>query len=135
MSGLPPLKKQFMDLEMAEISGSKFNHVLAEKLHFHNVNLSGTKITDANLSDLHIEDAQIGGATFRHIGLPPEGHPAHDSDAKHRTVTFENCDLNTSTLKNCNLSNVDISNCSIKGLRINGVLIEELLEKHVRNSD
>ncbi|WP_164669421.1 pentapeptide repeat-containing protein [Virgibacillus doumboii] len=135
MAEIPPLKKQFIQVQMAEMSGSTFKEVMAENLYFQNVNLTGTKITDANLSDLHIEDAQIGGAIFRNIGLPPEDHPNYDSNATHRTVTFENCDLHASTVKNCDLSNVEISDCDMKGLKINGILVEDLLKNFNGGSD
>lgn len=98
-------------------------------MNFENVNLSRSKIQNANLSNLHIEDAQIGGATFRNIGLPPKGHPNYDPDAgKQEPVTFTNCNLSEAIFSEADLSGVDIKNCNIKGLKIDGILIEELIK-------
>ena len=92
------------------------------------VSATGLKITDANLSDLEIENAQLGGAYIHNIGMPPEGHPAYNADAKHRPLKFENCDLNGSTITDCNLSNVNITDCNLNGMRINGILVVDLLK-------
>ncbi|RXZ80970.1 pentapeptide repeat-containing protein [Paenibacillaceae bacterium] len=114
----------------ADISGSQFICNRAEGLYFENVSLAGSKITDANLSDLEIDGAQIGGAYFHNIGMPPEGHPKHDSSSKQKPAKFENCDLNNSTITNCDLSHVEINDCNISGLKINGILVEALLQKY-----
>ena len=120
--------KQKIIASNADVSGSTFQNVNAEKLLFDNVCLAGSKITDANLSDIEIFGAQIGGAYIHGIGMPPKGHPFYEPDKKQRPVRFEHCDLNDSTFKVCDLSNVEITNCNISGLKINGILIEELLK-------
>ena len=97
---------------------------------FEDVSATGLRITDANLSDLEIEGAQLGGAYIHNIGMPPQGHPAYSPDAKQRPLKFENCDLNGSTIRNCNLSAVDIDDCDIKGMKIFGVLVEDLLSEY-----
>ncbi|SFL06202.1 Pentapeptide repeat-containing protein [Paenibacillus sp. 1_12] len=117
----------------ADISGSQFICIKSEKLYFENVTLAGTKITDANLSDLEINGAQIGGAYIHNIGMPPQGHPAFILNEKQRAVRFENCDLNHSTITNCDLSNVEINDCNISGLKINGILVEQLLTKYAES--
>ncbi|MDB4920125.1 pentapeptide repeat-containing protein [Mucilaginibacter sp.] len=93
------------------------------------VSATGVKIMDANLSDLEIEGAQLGGAYIHNIGMPPEGHPAYDPAAKQRPLKFENCDLNGSNIINCDLSNVNITECNLTGMKINGILVEDLLKK------
>jgi len=101
-----------------------------EKCLFEDVTLAGTKIMNANLSDLEIEGAQLGGAYIHNIGMPPKGHPMYDPQAKMRPLKMEDCNLEGSVIVNCNLSNVEISDCNIQGLKINGVDIEQLLNEH-----
>jgi uncharacterized protein YjbI with pentapeptide repeats len=50
---------------------------------------TNVKISDANLSDLEIEGAQLGGAYIHNIGMPPKGHPFYDENAKQRPLKFE----------------------------------------------
>jgi uncharacterized protein YjbI with pentapeptide repeats len=97
---------------------------------FRDVAMTNVKIVDANLSDLEIEGAQLGGAYIHNIGMPPKGHQMYDSEAKQRPLRFENCDLNSSTITNCNLSGVSISNCNLYGMTINGILVEDLLKNY-----
>lgn len=106
-----------LDVERACIDNSQFNDISAISV----------KITNANLSDLEIEGAQIGGAYIHNIGLPPEGHPAYDPKDEQRPVRFEECDLHNSTITNCNLSGIEINDCNLAGMKINGVLVEEML--------
>ncbi|GGN07838.1 hypothetical protein GCM10010967_49340 [Dyadobacter beijingensis] len=95
---------------------------------FNDVNMSNVSITDANLSDLRVEGAQLGGAVFTNIGMPPADHPMFDPNAEQRPLHFEDCDLHKSAFTSCDLSGVEISNCNIEGLTIDGVLVSELLE-------
>jgi uncharacterized protein YjbI with pentapeptide repeats len=95
---------------------------------FEDVSAKNLKITDANLSDMEIEGAQLGGAYIHNIGMPPAGHPFYDPDARQRPLKFEDCDLNGSSIVNCNLSGVNIIGCNIKGLMINGIAVEDLLK-------
>lgn len=98
---------------------------------FHNVTLEGSRIHDANLSDLEIDGAQLGGAYIHNIGMPPEGHPAYDpNNMKQRPLKFENCDLMGSTINDCNLMNIKITNCNIEGLSIDGIDISKLIKKY-----
>jgi uncharacterized protein YjbI with pentapeptide repeats len=92
--------------------------------------ITGLKIEDANLSDLEIKYAQLGGAYIHDIGMPPEGHPAYDPNAKQRPLKFENCDLQGSTITDCNLSGVNISNCNLGGMKINGIDVDDLLKAY-----
>lgn len=109
------------------IDGATFNNVKLSKATFFDVAMDEVKIENANLSDLEIKNAQVGGAYIHGIGLPPAGHPAHNSNVAKRPVRFEDCYLAGSTINNCNLSHVAITDCNLTGMTINGVLVEELL--------
>jgi uncharacterized protein YjbI with pentapeptide repeats len=126
------IKRTEKQLEISEsmISNSKITACCLSNTEFYDVNASGIRFTNANLSDLEIEGAQLGGAYIHNIGMPPEGHPAYDPNAKQRPVKFEHCDLNNSTLSHCDLSGVSISDCDISGMTINGVLVEDLLTSY-----
>ncbi|CAG7644770.1 pentapeptide repeat-containing protein [Paenibacillus allorhizosphaerae] len=144
------LKLEKLELEMADISGSRFEKVKAEDLNFndvclvrtqiHNanmsgmalndVNMSGFKISDANLSNLEISEAQMGGAYIRNIGIPKEGDPHYNPKTAGQPIRFENCELRGSQISNCDLSNVEILDCELKGMKINGILVEELLNNY-----
>src|SRR5580704_13817966 len=82
------------------------NRAMLNNSQFQDVAMTNLKITDANLSDLEIEGAQLGGAYIHNIGMPPKGHPMYDPEAKQRPLKFENCDLNNSNITDCNLSGV-----------------------------
>ncbi|RFZ84985.1 pentapeptide repeat-containing protein [Mucilaginibacter terrenus] len=112
------------------LAGSSFTMACLNNARFEDVALVGVKITNANLSDLEIDGAQLGGAFIHNIGMPPEGHPFFDPNAKQRPLKFENCDLNNSTFTSCDLSGVSISCCNITGMQINGILVEELLKAY-----
>ena len=55
-----------------------------------------------------------------------------DPEAQQRPLRFEDCDLNGSTFTNCDLSHVELTNCNVSGLKINGLLVDELLEEYER---
>ena len=116
------------------IDNSTFENVSVQGLYFNDVNLSGTKIVNANMSNIEIEGAGLGGAYIHNIGMPPEGHPAYDPDAKQAPLRFENCDFEASTITDCNLANVAIKDCNIKGMTINGIPVEILLENFTQNN-
>lgn len=123
---------------MADILGSTFTNVLGRNLLFENVDLSGTKIinanlsysiiSDANLSNVEINGAQLGGAYIHHIDMPAKNHPNYEGDSKQRPLRFEECYFGGSSFTNCNLENVEIDNCQLTGLKINGILVKELLK-------
>ncbi|HZY35689.1 MAG TPA: hypothetical protein VFE53_03520 [Mucilaginibacter sp.] len=114
--------KKIINVKRAMIDGSTFVDISAKNI----------KITDANLSDLEIEGAQIGGAFIHNIGMPPEGHPFYDPNARQRPVRFENCDLRDSAISNCNLENLVIDDCKVTGVKINGILLEDLLKSYAK---
>jgi uncharacterized protein YjbI with pentapeptide repeats len=97
---------------------------------FFDVAMANVKIVNANLSDLEIEGAQLGGAYIHNVGVPPKDHPMYDPDTQQRPLRFEDCDLHDSTIINCDLSGIELTNCNIKGLKINGILIEELINQY-----
>lgn len=119
-----------LDVSATCAEGSKFYQVMLERCLFEDVTMAGTKIMNANLSDLEIEGAQLGGAYIHNVGMPPKGHPMYDPQAKMRPLKLEDCNLEGSEILDCNLTGVEIRNCTIKGLKINGVDIEQLLKEH-----
>lgn len=120
-------KKQLVINDVC-MDGSTFTNVCGKALLWDDVNLTGTKIKNANLSDLEIKGAQLGGAHFQHIGLPSKEHAHHDPDARQRPLRFDCCDLNNSSITNCDLSSVEIKNCVLEGMKINGIEVTELLK-------
>lgn len=119
-----------LDVRNACLDDSTLDNVSLQRWRVNNVTLAGTKITDANLSDLEIDGAQLGGAYIHNIGLPPEGHPNHVPNAVQRPLRFENCYLAGSRIEDCNLSGVSISMCNLSGMTIDGILVEDLLKEY-----
>jgi uncharacterized protein YjbI with pentapeptide repeats len=122
-------KKQIIASE-SMLEDSKFTMVCLNRMQMNDISAINVKISDANLSDLEIEGAQLGGAYIHNIGMPPEGHPFYDPDAKQRPLKFENCDLNGSELINCDLSDVALRDCNTTGMTINGILVDNLLRTY-----
>lgn len=118
---------KILDVQMSQLNGSSFKNVMMNGLLLNDVSMTHCKVINANLSDLEIEGAQIGGAYIHNIGGPPEDHPAYDPAFKQRPVTFENCDLNNSSFSNCDLNGVSITDCNLSGMRINDILVTDLL--------
>ena len=123
--------KKILDVNRTSIEGSNFAMICMDRSHFQDVSAQKVKIMDANLSDLEIEGAQLGGAYIHNIGMPPKGHPMYNPDARQRPLRFENCDLNNSAITNCNLSGVCIDDCNLSGMKINGILVEDLLKPNL----
>ena len=94
---------------------------------FFDVAMTNVKIVNANLSDLEIEGAQLGGAFIHNIGMPPKDHPMYDPEARQRPLRFEDCDLHGSTFTNCDLGGVELTDCNIRGMKIDGIAIDDLL--------
>lgn len=106
---------------------SSFVQTGAMNMYFEDVSLVGTKIINANLSNLEIRDAQMGGASFSNIGSPEEGDLHYNPETAGKQIRFENCNLKGTTFIDCDLSNMDIHNCNISGMKINGIDLEQLL--------
>ena len=119
-----------LDVKNSCIDESSFVRGKLNRLHFEDVDMTGTKITDANLSDLEIENAQLGGAWFHNIGMPPEGHPFYKPGVKQRPLKFDDCNLENTEISNCNLSGVELKDCKIDGMKINGIRVEDLLKAY-----
>jgi uncharacterized protein YjbI with pentapeptide repeats len=100
--------------EHANLAGSTFT----------DVNLSKVRMHDINLSDLDLSAAQIGGAKFKHIGLPPSKEGKQE---RQRPVLFEEATLCDSTFRKVDLSNVKIIDCDVHGMTIDGILVTDLL--------
>jgi len=128
--------------EHADISGSSFHDVNLSKTTFHDANMSGADFDDVNLSsarfhninlsDIRVSAVQIGGATFKHVGPPP------DSDGKQqrqRPVVFEEAMLCDSMFRKVDMSNVKIVDCDIQGMTIDGVPVADLLAEHRKKRD
>jgi len=112
--------------EHANISGSKFHDVNLSGSDFDDVNLSKTRFHNINLSDIQVSAVQIGGATFKHVGPPPD---KASKQARQRSVTFEEAMLCDSTFRKVNMSNVKIIDCDLTGMTIDGILVTDLLKE------
>jgi uncharacterized protein YjbI with pentapeptide repeats len=125
-----------MDSQLIQLSETKIKldvkRAMMDGSYFEDIRATDIKITNANLSDLEIEGAQLGGAYIHNIGMPPKGHPLYDPEVKQRPLKFEDCELSESTITNCNLTGVSIDKCELKGMKINGILVEDLLNAYHR---
>ena len=110
--------------EHADLSGSRFVDVNLAGAEFDNVNLSGAKINNVNLSDIVVTCVQVGGASFRWVGLPP------GAEGQQRGVHFEETTLCGSTFRKADLTNVAIQECNLEGMRIDGLLVTDLIESY-----
>jgi uncharacterized protein YjbI with pentapeptide repeats len=110
------------------IDGSQFTNLMGMQCVFNDVNMTGMKIINANLSDMEIEGAQMGGAYIHNVGMPPKGHPQYNATAQMRPILFEDCMLTGTEFRDCNLSSVVIKDCTIKGMTIDGIDVEEAIE-------
>ena len=115
-----------MNIQHEDISTSRFDDAKMSQSQFENINLSGSRFHDINFSDVHFSAAQMGGTTFKHIGLPP------GSKDKQRPVTFEEATLCDSVFRKVDLSNVKLIECNIEGMTIDGILLSELLDAYKR---
>ncbi len=117
--------------EHVNISGSRFLDVDLSGADFDNVNLSKTRFHDINLSDIQVSAVQIGGATFKHIGPPPD---KDGRQARQRPVMFEQATLCDSTFRRVDMSNVKIIDCNIQGMTIDSILVTDLLKEYKRKN-
>lgn len=115
----------------ANISGSKFHDVNLSGADFDNVNLSNARFHNINLSDIQVSAVQIGGATFKHVGPPPD---KDGNQARQRPVRFEEAMLCDSTFQKVDMSNVKIIDCNIEGMTIDGMLVTDLLKEYKRKN-
>lgn len=108
----------------ADISSSEFIDVNMAEVRFDDVNMSKANFHNINLSDIEITAAQLGGASFKHIGLPD------GSRGKQRPILFEEADLNRLQIRNSDLRNAEINECNVEGMRVNGILVSDLLKAY-----
>ena len=113
----------------AKLTGSRFEDVCLGEAEFDNVSLVRANIHNVNMSDMTIDCVQIGGTTFRNVGLPPD-----QRSKKQRPLLFENCELTGSTFAQCDLSDVKIQDCDLEGMTINGISAEDLLAAHKKGT-
>jgi uncharacterized protein YjbI with pentapeptide repeats len=117
----PTIKSGKHLAEHACLAGSRFHNVNLADAEFDDVNMSKVTFHNINMSDISVSAVQMGGAKFKHIGLPP------GSKEKQRPMTFEEADLNGTRISKCDLSGVKIENCNIEGMKIDGVLVSDLI--------
>lgn len=108
-----------LQVREASIEGATFENVMLKGAVFNDVMMAGVKVVNANLDDLEIEGARLGGAYIHNIGVPPKGHPMYDPNAKMRPVKLEDCFLEGSEIFDCNLKGAKISDCDLQGVQIN----------------
>ena len=113
--------------EHADISSSEFHDVNLSGADCDDVNLSRARFHNINLSDIQVSGVQIGGATFKHVGPPPD---KDGKQARQRPVTFKEAMLCDSTFRKVDMSNVKIIDCNIQGMTIDGVLVTDLLKEY-----
>ena len=111
----------------ADISGSEFHSVNLSGAVFDDVNLGNAKFHNINFSDARISAANLSGATFKHIGPPPD---SEGRQARQRPVTFEEAMLCDSTFRKVDLSNVRIVDCNMDGMTIDGIPVVEMLKAY-----
>ena len=114
------------------LAGSQFHAVNLTGADFDDVNLSNSRFHNVNLSNVTISAAQMGGASFRHVGPPPD---AEGKQERQRPVRFEEMMLCDSTFRKVDLSNVRIVECDLTGMTIDGLLVTDLLASHPRQPD
>ena len=107
-----------------KLTGSRFEDVCLGDAEFDNVSLVRTKFHNINMSDISVSAAQMGGATFKHIGPPPDENGKQE---RQRPVTFEEMMLCDSIFQKVDMSNVKIDDCNIEGMTIDGVLVTDLI--------
>ena len=108
----------------AKLTGSRFEDVCLGDAEFDNVSFVRAKLHNINLSDIVVTAAQMGGATFKHIGPPPD---ENGSQERQRPVTFEEMMLCDSTFHRVDMSNVQIVDCNVEGMTIDGVPLADLI--------
>lgn len=115
----------------AKLTGSRFEDVCLGDAEFDDVSLVRATFHNVNLSDIRVTAAQMGGATFKHVGPPPD---KNGKQARQRPVTFEEMMLCDSTFRKVDLSNVTIVDCNTEGMRIDGILVADMVAAYKRQA-
>ena len=92
------------------------NDVNMEGSRITNANLSGLGIKHANFSNAVIDHVYLFGTEFHNVVLPIEGDGNYNPDEQYKLTSFHNCDLTKAQIKNSNLSNMEIIDCDITEL-------------------
>jgi uncharacterized protein YjbI with pentapeptide repeats len=112
------------------LKGAVFDNVNMSGVTFNNINMSGVNFHDINLSDIEVTAVQMGGAKFRHIGLPP---CSSNPPGKQRPVSFSEMDLNGSTFTMVDLSDVRIESCKTDGMTIDGIPMADMMKAYQKS--
>lgn len=123
-AGPPPVESEEPVKEHANLAGTRFHNANLTGADFDDVNLSNARFHNVNLSNAVVTAAQIGGASFKHIGPPPDSEGVQ---ARQRPVRFEEMMLCDSTFRKVDLSNVRITDCDLTGTTVDGVLVTDML--------
>jgi uncharacterized protein YjbI with pentapeptide repeats len=115
-----------MSVKHDNIAGSEFENLNMAGSRFTDINLSGSRFHDIDFSDVSFTAAQIGGTTFKHIGLPPD---PNGKQGRQRPVTFEDGMLCDSVFRRMDMTNVEITDCDVTGMTIDGIPVANLLKE------
>jgi predicted transcriptional regulator YdeE len=123
-------------VHMACFKGAEFHGVDLRNASLEHVNFVDSKWQHIFFSNVHVNMAQFGGTVFENIKRPDATESRFTEEAgtdgwiNVEPVTFRNSDLSTAIFENCDLIDVDIRNCRTDGMRINGILVQELLDQY-----
>lgn len=131
-AGAAPAADPDLPKEHANLAGTRFRNGNLTGAEFDNVNLTNARFHNVNLSNAVITAAQIGGASFKHVGPPPD---AEGIQARQRPVRFEEMMLCDSTFRKVDLSNVRISDCDLTGATIDGILVTDLMAAYRKQQE
>jgi uncharacterized protein YjbI with pentapeptide repeats len=124
------------EINMVCFKGATFNDIDMRNTSFAHTNFVNSKWENIYFSDVIINMIQMGGTIFENIIRPKAGksqlieEPGTGNWVNVEPVMFKNSDLSTAIFNSCNLTNVELNNCNIDGLRIDGILINDLLEQY-----
>lgn len=118
------------DYYQVNLTGSSFGNSNLMKSHFNNCNLSHSKFQNINLRDTLIADLNLSNSEFMLVTLGGVHFTDTNLGETKAPLSFERCDLEGSKFIDCNLKNIDIQQSEFSGMKINGILVEELLEAY-----
>ncbi|MHC1762969.1 MAG: pentapeptide repeat-containing protein [Verrucomicrobiia bacterium] len=125
--GPPPVESEEPVKEHANLAGTRFHNANLTGADFDDVNLSNARFHNVNLSNAVISAAQMGGASFKHIGPPLDSEGVQ---TRQRPVRFEEMMLCDSTFRKVDLSNVRITDCDLTGATIEGIPVTDMLASY-----
>ncbi|WP_169507418.1 effector binding domain-containing protein [Paenibacillus harenae] len=128
-------------LHMACLKGAELHGVDARDTSLAHVNFVHSKWEHIFFSNVHVNEAQMGGTLFENIRRPDaefsrlEEEAGTDGWINVEPVRFLTSDLSNAIFESCNLSGVDLIDCKVEGMRINGIPVEELLRSYTENKE